>query len=690
MNTKTIYLLLTVFFLASSYAQSQWINEFHYDNAGGDANEGVEIAGPAGTDLSCWTVVPYNGNGGGQYSVTALSGTIPDEGCGYGAIWFPITGLQNGSPDGIALVDCFGVVAMFISYEGSFTATNGPASGMTSTDIGVAEDPAPVSGDLQLTGTGSAYSDFTWGLAGTDSHNTLNAGQNITPCGGNSITITALNTPPFSIDCQASTDDAGSVNFTSSGTFNSGNIYSVQLSDAVGGFGSPLVIGTLTSTANSGTINITIPSTLSTGTGYAIRIISDNPAAISGTSSSFTITQNNQCTASLPSSQGLLINEWSNGSSGSKEYYEFVVAGQCGAIVDISGYILDDNNGTFSTVFPSSSGVAPGHLRLTNDPQWQAIPVGSLIVIYNADDVNSNFAAASPSGPIADDLTDTNNDSLYVIPHNNSQYFEITTNLPDNSAADSTYSPVTYGSTAWSPLGLRNAGDAIQVRAPNGAYWHGVSYGGSEMTGGPNNMKISTSGMGGNCGWFTDGDYLDVANWTTGAVGGNETPGLANNPANLAWLRAMRDPNGTTCPIVVLPVELSYFNGIKDYKGNVLTWETISEVNSAYFRLEYSTDGKTWESIDTENGAGNSSQSTYYNYVHTTFRSDVNYYRLYQIDFDGTEHKIGGVVVIDNRDNAQVGLVKITNLMGQEIDESAKGVQIHVFADGTIKRIYKP
>lgn len=509
-------------------------------------------------------------------------------------------------------------------------------------------------------------------------------------CASNTITIASINTAPFIIDCQAGTDDTGTVDFVSTGTFNAGNVYSVVLSDASGSFANPLVIGTLASTANAGTINITLPSTLNDGTNYMIQIVSSDPVSNSGNSAAFTITQSNQCVASLPSSQGLLINEWSNGDGGSREYYEFVVAGNCGDIVDISGYILDDNNGTFSTVFPSSSGIAPGHLRLTNDPQWQAIPVGSLIVIYNADDVNSNFAAATPPGPIADDLTDTNNDSLYVIPHNNTQYFEITSDLPDNALADSTYSPVTYVSTSWAPLGLRNAGDAIQVRSPNGAYWHGVSYGGAEMTGGPNNMKIDINGQGGNCGWFTDGDYLDPANWTTGSVAGNETPGLANNLANLQWLRAMRDPNGTTCPIVVLPVELSYFSGVKDQKGNVLVWETITEQNSAYFRLEHSTDGKNWLEIDTEAGAGNSAQPSYYSFVHTTFRNEVNYYRLFQVDFDGSELRTGNIVVIDNRYKEEVGLVKITNLMGQEIDASAKGVQIHVYSDGSIKRIYKP
>lgn len=81
-----------------------WINEIHYDNAGTDADEGVEIAGPAGLDLSSYCLRPYNGNGGGTSgSEESLRGlTIPNQGNGYGTIFIPISGLQNDGPDAIA------------------------------------------------------------------------------------------------------------------------------------------------------------------------------------------------------------------------------------------------------------------------------------------------------------------------------------------------------------------------------------------------------------------------------------------------------------------------------------------------------------------------------------------------------------------------------------------------------------
>jgi hypothetical protein len=155
-----------------------FINEFHYDNSGTDQGEFIEIAGPAGTNLNGWKIVLYNGSDGAQYDSIALSGTIVNEGSGFGAIGFPRAGIQNGSPDGFALVDNYNQVVQFLSYEGTFTAVNGPAMNLMSTDVGV-EEPSntPVGDSLQLTGTGICYEGFTWNPPAAASLGTINQGQ---------------------------------------------------------------------------------------------------------------------------------------------------------------------------------------------------------------------------------------------------------------------------------------------------------------------------------------------------------------------------------------------------------------------------------------------------------------------------------------------------------------------------------
>jgi predicted extracellular nuclease len=157
-----------------------FINEIHYDNASTDVDEAIEIAGPAGTDLAGWSIALYNGSGGAVYDTTALSGAIPDQDNGYGTLVFtyPSNGIQNGSPDGIALVAPGDVVVQFLSYEGTFTAVGGPADGLASTDIGVQEaGDTPVGQSLQLVGTGASYADFAWSGPVASSYGAVNAGQ---------------------------------------------------------------------------------------------------------------------------------------------------------------------------------------------------------------------------------------------------------------------------------------------------------------------------------------------------------------------------------------------------------------------------------------------------------------------------------------------------------------------------------
>ena len=134
-----------------------YISEFHYDNDGTDTGERIEISGPAGMDLTGWSIVLYNGSTGLTYDTDAFSGTIPAS-CGdrgVAVITYPSNGLQNGSPDGIALVHN-GTVVEFLSYEGAFQAANGPANGTTSVDVGVAQGSStPVGASIQRKADGS-------------------------------------------------------------------------------------------------------------------------------------------------------------------------------------------------------------------------------------------------------------------------------------------------------------------------------------------------------------------------------------------------------------------------------------------------------------------------------------------------------------------------------------------------------
>lgn len=175
--------LIGLFTAADGRAASPWINEFHYDDAGGDSGEFVEIAVPSSlADLATVSLTLYNGGDGKTYGSHAL--TTFESGSSEGGVTYfskLITGIQNGTPDGLALSWPEGV--QFLSYEGSFLAANGPAAGLSSIDIGVsqADTGAPDGSSLGLVGFGDRYDDFVWSALGTATPGGANFGQTVVP-----------------------------------------------------------------------------------------------------------------------------------------------------------------------------------------------------------------------------------------------------------------------------------------------------------------------------------------------------------------------------------------------------------------------------------------------------------------------------------------------------------------------------
>lgn len=207
------------------HASDIFINELHYDNVGTDVGETFEVAGPSGVNLDGWSVVFYNGNDGTVYRTTELSGLIPNQQDGFGTISesLPSNGIQNGSPDGLALVDNNNAVVQFLSYEGTLTAVGGPADGMTSIEISVSESSSTPEGfSLQLGGTGNTSDDFVWQEASTNTFGDINTNQ-VFGAGGPSVdsapiviaTTPADNTGVIALDANIDISFSEAVNVSS-------------------------------------------------------------------------------------------------------------------------------------------------------------------------------------------------------------------------------------------------------------------------------------------------------------------------------------------------------------------------------------------------------------------------------------------------------------------------------------------
>ncbi|HEX8350471.1 MAG TPA: T9SS type A sorting domain-containing protein [Hymenobacter sp.] len=86
-----------------------------------------------------------------------------------------------------------------------------------------------------------------------------------------------------------------------------------------------------------------------------------------------------------------------------------------------------------------------------------------------------------------------------------------------------------------------------------------------------------------------------------------------------------------------LPVELTRFTAEAQDKGVALHWITASEKNSDYFEVQRSTNGESFHAIGKVKGEGTTSNISTYLFTDHAPAAGVAYYRLRQVDFDGTE-----------------------------------------------------
>ena len=95
-----------------------------------------------------------------------------------------------------------------------------------------------------------------------------------------------------------------------------------------------------------------------------------------------------------------------------------------------------------------------------------------------------------------------------------------------------------------------------------------------------------------------------------------------------------------------LPVEIVNFIGHQSGNTVVLEWTTLSEKDNDFFEIERSTDGVNFETIGFVQGAGNSTEKIAYSFADNAPESGLAYYRLSQVDYDGTRSYADKVISI--------------------------------------------
>lgn len=169
-----------------------------------------------------------------------------------------------------------------------------------------------------------------------------------------------------------------------------------------------------------------------------------------------------------------------------------------------------------------------------------------------------------------------------------------------------------------------------------------------DLTGSSGGTQISGSGMSAGNGLRVQGNIYGSNNtvnsyFTTDGSGnptltvcvqGLAAAGCATPVGNVAS-GTNNDPN---CVSRVLPITLRSFHGAWRQNGRVLalTWLTASEKNNATFIVERSADGAAFTRLREVNGAGNSTSLRSYSITDDAPLAQLAYYRLKQVDYDGT------------------------------------------------------
>ncbi|NOY76236.1 MAG: DUF4876 domain-containing protein, partial [Calditrichaeota bacterium] len=89
-------------------------------------------------------------------------------------------------------------------------------------------------------------------------------------------------------------------------------------------------------------------------------------------------------------------------------------------------------------------------------------------------------------------------------------------------------------------------------------------------------------------------------------------------------------------PGLTMPVELASFTASVGKKGVTLSWTTASETNNLGFEIQRSLDKKAFQKIGFVKGNGTTSKSHVYSFVDESAHGNTYYYRLKQVDLDGT------------------------------------------------------
>jgi uncharacterized protein (DUF2141 family) len=212
--------------------------------------------------------------------------------------------------------------------------------------------------------------------------------------------------------------------------------------------------------------------------------------------------------------------------------------------------------------------------------------------------------------------------------------------------------------------------DNLSSTLIDGEYTIALSGEGFSLPNGLNELTIVKRVGGGD--WFCPGTHLapigtiGLPTLHRSGVSGFSNFGFAGGPSN------------------PLPITLVNFDGICDGSKVNLSWTTASESNNKMFVIEVSNDAKTWSTVETVLGAGNSNTIRNYALAVNSSYSNGSYYRLTQIDYNGDSETFDPIYVnCDKQGNNEVSIYPNPGYEVSNLDIKASedmNIQLTVFS----------
>jgi hypothetical protein len=164
-------------------------------------------------------------------------------------------------------------------------------------------------------------------------------------------------------------------------------------------------------------------------------------------------------------------------------------------------------------------------------------------------------------------------------------------------------------------------------------------------------------------------------NFTLTGPGTIRVSGNANRADEIISYRIL--PSTCTGCAIILPIELLDFSAFAEKEAVNLFWSTASEQNNEYFILEKSTDAINFEQIAIVNGAGTSDSRQDYSFTDNNPSKEYNYYRVKNVDFNGTTAESPVIAISFNR----------TELVEIYPNPLSRGQKLNISAADKIQRL---